>query len=179
MLRNLAFTLFFATSTAAAIQTPTDFLQMKIGDDRVLADYKQISSYFNALAAASPRVKIETLGKTTLGEPMIMAVITSDENMKHLDRIKEIARKLSDPRGLSDDEVNALIREGKAIIVVTCNIHSTEIASSQMAMEWAYALATANDPETKRRLNNVVLLLIPSLNPDGETMVTDYYRKFL
>jgi hypothetical protein len=180
MLRNLALTLLLATSTAAAtIQSPNNFLHLNIGDDKVLADYKQISSYFNALAAASPRVKIETLGKTTLGEPMIMAVITSDENMKHLDRIKEIARKLSDPRGLSDDEANALIREGKAVIVVTCNIHSTEIASSQMSMEWAYALATANDPETKRRLNNVVLLLVPSLNPDGETMVTDYYRKFL
>src|ERR1041384_4343785 len=108
-----------------------------------------------------------------------MAVITSEENMKHLDRIKEIAKRLSDPRGLSDDEVNALVREGKAIIVVTCNIHSSEIASSQMAMEWAYTLATANDPETKRRLDNVVLLLVPSLNPDGQLMITDWYRKFV
>src|SRR5205085_1535407 len=149
------------------------------GADKTLADYKQISSYFTALAASSPRVRLETLGKTTLGETMIMAIITSEENMRNLDRIKSIARRLSDPRGLSDEEANALIREGKAIVVVTCNIHSTEIASSQMAMEWAYALATANDEETKRRLNNVVLLLVPSLNPDGETMVTDYYRKFV
>src|ERR1700686_4851716 len=67
----------------------------------------------------------------------------------------------------------ALVREGKSVILVTCNIHSSEIASSQMAMEWANALATANDPETKKRLDNVVLLLVPSLNPDGENIITD------
>ena len=60
---------------------------------------------------------------------------------------------------------------------MTCNIHSNEIASSQMAMEWAHALATANDDETRRRLDNVVLLLVPSLNPDGQRMITDWYRK--
>src|SRR5438874_8158944 len=181
-MKRFAFVLLAITFTVAAFAappSPSDFLKMPVGADKTLADYKQISSYFTALAASSPRVRLETLGKTTLGETMIMAVISSEENMKHLDRIKEIARRLSDPRGLSDDEANALIREGKAIVVVTCNIHSTEIASSQMAMEWAYALATANDEETKRRLNNVVLLLVPSLNPDGETMVTDYYRKFV
>ena len=181
-MKRFAFVLLAITFTVAAFAappSPSDFLKMPVGADKTLADYKQISSYFTALAASSPRVRLETLGKTTLGETMIMAIITSEENMRNLDRIKSIARRLSDPRGLSDDEANALIREGKAIVVVTCNIHSTEIASSQMAMEWAYALATANDPETKRRLNNVVLLLVPSLNPDGETMVTDYYRKFV
>ena len=69
--------------------------------------------------------------------------------------------------------------EGKTIALVTCNIHSSEIASSQMAMEWAHDLAAADDAETKRRLANVVLLLVPSLNPDGQTMITDYYRKYL
>src|SRR4051812_50171277 len=131
MKRAALLALLFATSIQAApIPSPNDFLKLDIGADKVLADYKQISSYFRALDAASPRVKVETLGKTTLGEPMIMAVISSEENMKHLDRIKEIARRLSDPRGLSDDDANALVREGKAIVVVTCNIHSTEIPSS-------------------------------------------------
>src|SRR6185436_13951232 len=180
MKRAALLALLLATSApAATIQSPNDFLKLDIAADKVLADYKQISSYFRALDDASPRVAVETLGKTTLGEPMIMAVISSEENMKRLDRIKEVARRLSDPRGLSDDEANALIRDGKAIVVVTCNIHSTEIASSQMAMEWAYALATANDAETKRRLDNVVLLLVPSLNPDGQQMIVDYYRKYV
>src|ERR1043166_9375879 len=162
---------------AADVPTPSKFLGFEVGADRKLADYRQIVSYFRAVAAASPRVKIESLGKTTLGEDFIMAVVSSEANMRNLDRIKEISTRLADPRGLSDAE--PLIREGKSIVIVTCNIHSSEIASSQMAMEWLYALATANDAETKRRLDNVVLLLVPSLNPAGQIMITDYYRKYL
>ena len=164
---------------AAPIQSPSQFLGIDVGADRVLADYKQIVSYFRALDAASPRVQIEDLGRTTLGNEFIMAVISSEANIRNLPRIREIAKRLADPRGASDADIEALAREGKSIVLVTCNIHSTEIASSQMAMEWAYALATANDDETKRRLDNVVLLLVPSLNPDGQIMVTDWYRKYV
>ncbi|MEA2240313.1 MAG: hypothetical protein QOC81_5037 [Thermoanaerobaculia bacterium] len=167
------------TTLAAPIQTPSQFLGFEVGADRKLADYRQIVSYFHALAAGSPRVKIESLGKTTLGEDFIMAVVSSEGNMRNLEKIRETSRKLADPRGLSEEQVAQLARDGRAIVLVTCNIHSSEIASSQMAMEWAHALATANDAETKRRLDNVVLLLVPSLNPDGEIMITDYYRKYL
>ena len=179
MKRMLIIVALITISANAALQSPSQFLGFEVGADRTLADYRQIVSYFRALAAASPRVQIETLGKTTLGEDLIMAVISSEANMHNLPRIRAIAKQLADPRGLTDPQVDALVREGKSIVVVTCNIHSSEIASSQMAMEWAYALATANDPETQRRLDNAVLLLVPSLNPDGQIMITDYYRKFL
>src|SRR5438128_7898932 len=179
MKRTLALIAFVAASAAAAIPSPSQFLGFEVGADRTLADYRQIGSYFRALAAASPRVQIEDLGRTTLGEELIMAVISSEANMQNLPRIKAIAKQLADPRGLSDAQIDALVREGKSIVLVTCNIHSSEIASSQMAMEWAHALATASDAETKRHLDNVVLLLVPSLNPDGQIMITDYYRKFL
>jgi Zinc carboxypeptidase len=168
-----------AVSASAAVQSPSQFLGFEVGADRTLADYRQIVSYFRALAAASPRLQIESLGKSTLGEDFIMAVISSEANMRNLARIKAIAKQLADPRGLTDAQIDPLVGEGKSIVLVTCNIHSSEIASSQMAMEWAYALATANDPETKRRLDNVVLLLVPSLNPDGQIMITDHYRKYL
>jgi len=164
---------------AAPIQTPSQFLGIEVGADRTLADYKQIVSYFRALDAASSRVQIEDLGRTTLGNEFIMAVISSEANMKNLPRIRETAKRLADPRGVPDAELESLAREGKTVVLVTCNIHSTEIASSQMAMEWAHALATANDDETKRWLDNVVLLLVPSLNPDGQIIVTDWYRKYL
>ncbi|MDQ6803348.1 MAG: M14 family metallopeptidase [Acidobacteriota bacterium] len=179
MKRALILFALIAASATAAVQTPSQFLGFQVGADKNLADYKQIVSYFRALAAASPRVQVQDLGKTTLGEDFIMAVISSEANMRNLPRIKAIAKQLADPRGLSDAQIDALVREGKSIILVTCNIHASEIASSQMAMEWAHALATANDPETKKRLDNVVLLLVPSLNPDGENMITDYYRKFV
>ena len=178
-MKRLVLCIALVASTATAQPTPSEFLKMNVGADRVLADYRQIVSYLRALDAASPRLSMETLGKTTLGEEMVMAIISSEQNIRNLPRLREIAARLADPRGLGNDEANRLIAEGKAIVIVTCNIHSTEIASSQMAMEWAHDLVTANDPETKRRLDNVVLLLVPSLNPDGQIMVTDWYRKYL
>ncbi|HZQ90899.1 MAG TPA: M14 family metallopeptidase [Terriglobales bacterium] len=168
---------------AAAAQNvpppPSQFLKFEVGADRQLADYKQIVSYFKALAAASKRVEIENLGPTTLGNDLIIAVISSEENLKNKKRYQEIARQLADPRGKSKEQIEALVHEGKAIVLVTCNIHATEIGASQMAMEWAYALATAQDAATKSRLDNVILLLMPSINPDGQIMVTDWYRKYV
>ena len=178
-MKRLAFLLLLALPTFAQLPTPSKFLKMDVGADKTLADYRQITSYFRALDAASPRVEVKVLGKTVLGEDMIMAVISSEENLRNQERIRAIAKRLADPRGLPDAEADALVREGKSIVLVTCNIHATEIASSQMAMEWAYALASATDAETKRRLDNVVLLLLPSLNPDGQIMVTEWYRKYV
>ena len=159
--------------------TPSEFLGFEVGADRKLADYRQISSYFKALSAASDRVQIEVLGKTTLGEEMFMAVISTADNLRNKAKYQEIARKLADPRGLSKEQIDALANDGKGIFLLTCNIHSNEIGSSQMAMEWAYKLATTNDPEMLRRLNDTIVLLVPSLNPDGETMITEWYRKYL
>lgn len=165
--------------SAAEAPTPSQFLKLPVGADRTLADYGQITSYFRALAAASPRVQVEELGKTTNGQPLIMAIISSEANLKGKARYQEIARRLADPRGLSEAQVEALAQEGKAIVLVTCSIHASEIGATQMAMEWAHGLATAKDPETLRRLDNVILLLMPSLNPDGQVMETEYYRKQL
>ncbi len=176
----VAFIIFIITLPIfAQIPPPSSYLKLDIGKDRVLADYRQIRDYFRALDKASPRVDYEVLGKSTLGEEFFMAVISDEANLRNKARLQEIAKRLADPRGLSDAEAAKLIDEGKSFVLVTCNIHATEIASSQMAMEWAHALATANDAETKRRLKNVVLLLVPSLNPDGQIMVTEWYRKYV
>ena len=173
------------TARAATLPSPREFLHLDIGADRVLADYRQIRSYFAELDRLSPRVQLETLGKSTLGEDMVMAVITSEANMARLPRLKQIAKRLADPRGASDAEIAALAEEGRVFLLITCNIHATEIGSTQMAMEWAHALASAEDAETRRRLDEVVLLLVPSLNPDGQIMeaeaahgtVTRHYRQ--
>ncbi len=163
----------------ASVPSPSEFLGMTVGADRTVADYRQILAYFKALDAASPRVEVEILGKTTLGEDLFLAAISSEANLANRKRLQEVARKIADPRGLTEAETDALIREGKVFLFITCNIHSTEIGASQMAMEWAYALATAQDAETKRRLDDVVLLLLPSINPDGQIMETEWYRKNL
>ena len=154
-----------AVARPATIPTPSAFLGMTVGADRTVADYRQILAYFKALDAASPRVEVEILGKTTLGEDLFLAAISSEANLANKKRLQEIARKIADPRGLTEAETDALVREGKVFLFITCNIHSTEIGASQMAMEWAHALATAQDAETKRRLDEVVLLLLPVDQP--------------
>jgi hypothetical protein len=164
---------------AATVPSPSEFLGMQVGADRTVADYRQILAYFKALDAASPRVDVEILGKTTLGEDLFLAAISSEANLAAKARLKEVARRIADPRGLSDTEAEALVREGRVFLLVTCNIHSTEVGASQMAMEWAHALATAEDEVTRRRLQEVVLLLLPSINPDGLMMEADWYRKNL
>jgi len=161
------------------IATPSEFLGFEVGADRTLADYKQIREYFKSLAAASKRIELEELGKTTLGEDMFQAVISSEANLREKKKYQEIARKLADPRGLSQTEIDDLVRDGKAIVLVSCGIHASEIAATQMAMEWAHALVTADDSETRRLLDEVILLLVPSLNPDGQLMETEWYRKNL
>jgi hypothetical protein len=164
---------------SSGMKTPSQFLGFEVGADRQLADYKQIVSYFRELARASKRIEVEVLGTTTLGNELVMAVISSEENLKNKVKYQEIAKKLADPRGLSQKEIQDLVDRGKAIVLVSCNIHSTEIGSTQMILEWAYALVTAQDAETKRRLENVILLIMPSLNPDGQLMEVEWYRKWV
>jgi hypothetical protein len=181
LLAALSLAAFFASPpvSAASAPSPSEHLKLAVGADRTLADWGQVVSYFRALDAASDRVAVTTIGKSTLGEEMILAAISSPENLANQGRIRGIARRLADPRGLAEAEAAELVKEGKAVLLVTCGIHASEIAASQMAMEWAHALATAEDAETKRRLSEVVLLLVPSLNPDGHRMEVDWYRKNL
>ena len=164
---------------SSRVPTPSEHLGFEVGADRKLADYEQVVSYFRKLDECSDRLEIENLGPTTQGRPLIQAVISSEENLKNKRKYQEIARKLADPRGLSPSEIESLVSEGKAIVLVTCNIHASEIGATQMAMEWAYGLVTAQDEETQRRLKNVILLLAPSINPDGMTMEVEWYRKYL
>ena len=167
------------SATPAQLQTPSQFLGFELGADRKLADYHQIASYFEKLAAGSPRIEVEKMGETTNGNDFIYAVISTPENLRNRKKYQEIARQLADPRGLSQPQIDSLVRVGKTIVLLTNNIHSTEIGSSQMSMELAYQLVTATDPDTERRLGNMILLLVPSLNPDGQIMETEWYRKYV
>ena len=159
------------------VPTPRAHLGFEVGADRTLADWAQITGYFSKLAAASPLVRLDTLGRTTNGLPMVLATITSPANMARLDAIRGAQARLADPRTLTAEEERRLVAEQPMVVMVQCNIHSTEIASSQMAMELGYRLAT-NDT-LRRALENVVVLLLPSANPDGQQMITEWYRKGL
>jgi hypothetical protein len=184
MLKKLTLSLSIIFLILPAIITaqtsPEDFLGHKVGADYKLADYSQITAYFKKLDEESEKIKLLNIGKTTLGKSMLLAVITSKENMDQLDTFKGITRKLRDASGLTPDDARKLAKQGKAIVLLTCNLHSTEIASSQMAMELAYNLVTGKTPyDTDKVLNDVIVLLSPSTNPDGEQMVTEWYRKYV
>jgi hypothetical protein len=120
--------------------SPEEFLGHKVGADRKLADYNQILAYFEKLDTESEKISVSTIGQSTLNKPIIMAVITSEENMGKLDVYRKIAKKLRDARDLTPDEASRLAKEGKVIVFLTCNLHATEIGSSQMAMDFAYKL---------------------------------------
>ncbi|NIM90011.1 MAG: peptidase M14 family protein [Candidatus Aminicenantes bacterium] len=172
--------LFILPFALSAQTSPDDFLGFKVGADRKLADYNQIKAYFEKLERESEKLKVLNIGTSTLDKPMIMAVITSKENMAELDTYREIVKKLRDPRTLSPEEAKKLAKEGKVIVLITCNIHASEIAASQMALELAHKLVTDDTPfEADKVLKEVIVLLAPTINPDGQQMVTDWYRKYV
>jgi hypothetical protein len=157
-------------------QRPDQFLGFKLGADRHLAGYDQIKAYFLQLSKDSPRVRTVVLGKTTRGNDLIMAVVSSAKNLEEFEKYTAITRQLAQAE-VDPDAAARLAAGGKAIVAVTCNLHSTEIASSQMAMELAYLLASASTADTENILDNVILLLFPSVNPDGQIMVSDWYNR--
>ncbi len=172
---------FFAAASVLPAQTsPEKFLGFRIGEDRKLADYTQITAYFKQLAAESPKIKLFTIGESVLKKPILMAAISTPENLANLDRWRAITHKLRDPRLTTSEEARKLAREGKAIVLITCSIHSTEIAASQMSMELAYDLAAGKTfYDADKILSNVIVLLVPTSNPDGNQMVVDWYKKYL
>lgn len=180
ILSLLIFSLLFIPLAVLPQTPPEDFLGHQVGADRKLADYTQIQAYFQKLDQESGRIKVLTIGQSTLGKPMIMAVITSEENMAKLDTYRDISKNLREARNLSADAARKLAQEGKVIVLFTCNIHATEIASSQMAMEFAYNLISGKTPfDADKVLRDVIVLLAPTINPDGQQMVTDWYRKYM
>jgi hypothetical protein len=178
MKKSLLAGLLLITLTALAwpLQTPDQFLGFKPGSDRNLAHYNRIKAYFELLAKESPRVKTVTLGKTTMGNDLIMVLISNAANLKDLEKYTAITRKLAQGE-VDAAEAERLASSGKAIVVVTCNLHSTEIASSQMAMELGYRLAAAEGADIQEILENVILVLFPSVNPDGQIMEVEWYDK--
>jgi zinc carboxypeptidase len=165
----------------AIVPAPRDVIGFTPGDDRKLASWAQIVDYFKKLERASNRIKFQELGKTTLGRPFVLATISSPANLARLERFKEIQHKLADPRTFNSDDVAAekLIAEGRTIVLITCGIHSTEVGGNLVSMNIAYKLASDDSPETREILDRCIVLLVPSLNPDGVDIVKTWYDKTL
>ena len=171
-------------SSRPSVPAPQEVLGFTPGDDRKLASWNQVLTYFDKLDQASNRVKFEALGKTTMDLPFVMATISSPENLARLDEYKRIQDLLADPRKLGapavrDRKARELIRRGKTIVLITCGIHSTEVGSYLSSILIAHRLASSNDPGIVEMLRNTIILLVPSLNPDGVDIVKNWYDKTL
>ena len=160
--------------------TPASVLGFEPGADRHLVAWPTLVSYYRQLAAASDRVEFRTLGRTTNGNPFVALIISSAENLRHLDQFREINARLADPRTISSAAERAqLLHDGRTIVLITSSIHSTEVGGHFAPMVIAYRLATGTDPETRAILDQTILLLVPSLNPDGVTIVSRWYNQTL
>lgn len=160
------------------IPSPQQYFGFEMGSDRQLANWDELTAYYEELARRSERVIVDTLGATTTGQPFVMLTITSPGNHARLAELQEIQMKLADPRIVSNEaELRQLFNDGKAVAMITHGIHSTEVGTSQMAARLAYTMASSNEERILEILENVIFLQIPSLNPDGLQWVNDWYNE--
>jgi hypothetical protein len=156
------------TLDAADPQSPEQFLGHQVGADYKLAPWEKIVDYFRHMDTESERITVRDLGITTEGRPMILAEISDAATIANLTPHRENQRAIADPRLIANEtEEQRLIHDSKVVILINCQLHSTEVASSQMAMEFAYDLVTGDTPEIRQILEHVIVILIPCANPDG------------
>ena len=158
------------------VPAPASTFGFEPGADYKLVTYEQSIDYFKRLAAATKSLRLVVAGRTSEGRPMYFALISSPENLARIDRYREIAQRLAHPAGLSDEQARQLARDGKAFVHLDGGLHSTEVAGAQQTPLLAYDLiARANDPVIKSILENVVVMLWPTINPDGQQLVAEWY----
>src|SRR5215204_3269194 len=163
-------------STAGPITTPRQQFGASIGDDYFLATYTQLEEYLKTLDRESDRMQLVDVGRTEEGRVQWMAIISAPENLKQLDRYKNISRRLSLADGLTDDQARALASEGKAVVWIDGGLHANEVLGVQQLIETVYQQVSRTDAETTRFLNDVILLAV-CVNPDGLDLVADWYMR--
>ncbi|MFC1563465.1 M14 family zinc carboxypeptidase [candidate division KSB1 bacterium] len=168
----------FAYPVYSQVTTPEGFLGHKAGADFKLVNYEQAIEYYELIAGQTNRMIMLDMGETSFGRRMKYAVISSEANIANLNRYKEITKRLSLARGVSETEAVQLAEEGKAIVWIDGGLHATEVAPAQHLIRLAYDLVSGEDKQTQLIRDNVITLLVFA-NPDGMTIVSDWYYKNL
>jgi zinc carboxypeptidase len=178
----LSLSLIAAASAASVVSAQTKITSPKeqfgfnIGDDYQLVNYTQYEAYLKKLDQESDRLKVVEMGKSAEGRTMHLAIITSPDNQKKLDRYQEISRRLAQAEGLTDDQARALAKEGRSVVWIDGGLHATEVLGAQQLIETIYQLVSMNDSETQRFLNDVIVLGC-LVNPDGMELVSNWYMR--
>ncbi|HYC50898.1 MAG TPA: M14 metallopeptidase family protein [Gemmatimonadaceae bacterium] len=165
-----------AGSAQTRITTPREEFGHNFGDDYFLANYRQLSAYWQKLDRESDRMVLREIGKTAEGRPHYMAIVTSPANHQRLEHYRQLSRRLALAEGLSDDEARALARDGKAVVWIDGGLHATETLGAQQLGEMVYQMVSRTDPETMRILDDVIILFVHA-NPDGNDLVSDWYMR--
>ena len=159
----------------ADITTPEQFLGFEVGADRSLASWSQVVRYLRQIESQTDRMLVSEIGRTTEDHPFLLCTISSPQNLKRLEENRQYQQTLSDPRTLDASGASRAIEEARAVVTITCSIHATEVGATQMSLELAHLLASSDETRVRTILDNVILLLVPSLNPDGLIRVKDWY----
>ncbi|WP_028660813.1 M14 family zinc carboxypeptidase [Nocardioides insulae] len=166
-----------AAPAAKGIPTPGDFFGFDMGTEGKLAAYPDVLDYMKLLAEESDRVSYETVGETTMGNEYATVFISSPENLDRLDEIVEANQRLSDPRNTTPEQARELAADSVPLYHLEATVHSTEISNGQAINNIVHRLATEDSDFTDEVLNNAVIMLVPSQNPDGQHLVIDHFNR--
>jgi hypothetical protein len=164
---------------SGGLPSPETFFGFQMGADRKLAGWDRLLEYYRAIDRASDKLQLVELGKTSEGRPYVALFISSPANLAKLDHFRQVNARLADPRGLSEGEARTLAAEGRAVVIQSFALHSSEVAAAQTAAEFVYDSVTRTDPEAQGILDNVISIVMPSINPDGTQMIADWYMKYV
>ncbi|MDP3717392.1 MAG: M14 family metallopeptidase [Acidobacteriota bacterium] len=167
------------SAAPAAVTSPEKFFGFQMGADRKLANWDQLHEYYQLLAKTSNKLKVVELGKSSEGRPYLAIFISSPANLARLEQLRAANARLADPRGLSEGEARKLVTGAKAVVIQSFALHSNEVAASQTAAEFVFDSITRTDEEATRMLDNVISIVMPSINPDGTQMIADWYMKYV
>jgi hypothetical protein len=174
-----AYTQAVAQGPQSTLPSPEKFFGFQMGADRKLAGWDKLHEYYLLLAKGSNKIRVMELGKSSEGRPYIALFISSPANLAKLDHYKQLNARLADPRGLGEGDAKKLVAEARSVIFQTFGLHSSEVAATQTAAEFVHDSLTRTDPEAQQILDNVISIVMPSINPDGTQMIADWYMKYV